>query len=229
MQKANPVSDWLGESGWDGITELDKLQPFSGIVGSFESMQREWKSFFTANAPESESLPGDWDGKVSDMQRMVIVRVLRPDRLQFAATRFVQTFMGAKFVDPPPFDLERVFRASVVTTPLIFILSPGVDPTKQLLDMSKQIGVKVDNCALGQGQGPVAERMLSDGTEEGNWVFLSNCHLMLSWMPTLEKICVEHPGRLAGRCVAGVSSMAQFESGPKIPDCDLAGRPEDDH
>lgn len=42
--------------------------------------------------------------------------------------------------------------------------------------------------ALGQGQAPIATRLIEDGLREGNWVFLANCHLMTSWLPTLDKI-----------------------------------------
>jgi dynein heavy chain len=34
----------------------------------------------------------------------------------------------------------------------------------------------------------VAVKMIEEGLAEGKWVFLANCHLMLSWMPALEKI-----------------------------------------
>lgn len=30
--------------------------------------------------------------------------------------------------------------------------------------------------------------MIQEGLIQGNWVFLANCHLMLSWMPVLEKM-----------------------------------------
>ena len=30
--------------------------------------------------------------------------------------------------------------------------------------------------------------MIEEGLREGNWVFLANCPLMLSWLPTLDKI-----------------------------------------
>lgn len=46
----------------------------------------------------------------------------------------------------------------------------------------------MSNVALGQGQAPAAIRMIEDGVSFGNWVFLANCHLMLSWMPELEKV-----------------------------------------
>ena len=138
--------------------------------------------------PCIEPLPADWSNKLSELQQMCILRALRPDRVLFAATRFVASNLGTDYADPPAFDLRLIYKSSSSKTPLIFVLSPGVDPTAQVLQLASSLDVKVDNCALGQGQAPVAVKMIEDGVAEGKWVFLANCHLMLSWMPALEKI-----------------------------------------
>lgn len=85
---------------------------------------------------------------------MLILRCLRPDRMIHAISSFVSKHLGAVFVNPPPFDLKLALADSQTTTPLIFILSQGTDPTAMLSNFVKECKYSADHLtvvALGQG------------------------------------------------------------------------------
>ncbi|XP_076145705.1 dynein axonemal heavy chain 2 [Alosa pseudoharengus] len=189
-QMDNPCTSWLSDSNWDNVTELDKLTNFHGLMASFEQYPRDWNLWFTSAEPESAPLPGEWENSCNELQRMLIVRSLRQDRVSFCVTSFIINNLGSRFVEPPVLDMKAVVEDSTTKTPLIFVLSSGVDPTVQLLQLAETSGMgrRFHALSLGQGQAPIATRMIKEGVKNGHWVFLANCHLSLSWMPQLDKL-----------------------------------------
>ncbi|KAI8731251.1 dynein heavy chain 6, axonemal isoform X3, partial [Biomphalaria glabrata] len=118
------------------------------------------------------------------------LRFFREERTTFAVTEFVSECLGKQFVESPPVTLPELYETMSKTTPLVFVLSPGSDPMTSFLRFAKDMGVheNVKSISLGQGQGPVADKMIKNATKFGEWVFVQNCHLAASWMNAMEDI-----------------------------------------
>ena len=99
---------------------------------------------------------------------MLITRSLRQDRVSFCVTSFIINNLGSKFVEPPVLDMKQVVEDSTTRTPLIFVLSAGVDPTGALLQLAEAsgMGTRFHALSLGQGQAPIATRMIKEGVRE---------------------------------------------------------------
>ncbi|KAM8995091.1 LOW QUALITY PROTEIN: dynein axonemal heavy chain 12 [Ara ararauna] len=154
----------------------------------------EWQKICDSKEPQSFPLPEPLNNTLSELQKIIILRCLRPDKIVPAITTFITDNLGKKFVEPPPFDLAKSYLDSHSTVPLIFVLSPGADPMTSLLKLAndrEMAGDKFQFISLAQGQGPIATQMIEEGMEKGTWVCLQNCRLAVSWMPMLEKICEE--------------------------------------
>lgn len=51
---------------------------------------------------------GDWENKCNELQKMLIVRSLRQDRVSFCVTSFIVSNLGYCFVEPPVLDMKAV-------------------------------------------------------------------------------------------------------------------------
>eukprot|EP00903_Cladosiphon_okamuranus_P016611 g15323.t1 len=183
----NPCPEWLEGKNWDALCRLDNLPAFDGLREEFESQQDEWKAVYDSTEPEKEPFPGRWAAELTGIRALCTLRCIRADKVAIGVQTFVVSKMGDRFVKPPVFDLNACFNDSSCATPLVFILSPGSDPMGAVLKAADGMGVKVSYISLGQGQGPVAERMIEKAQVDGSWVVLQNCHLCPSWMTVLEK------------------------------------------
>ncbi|XP_061474275.1 dynein axonemal heavy chain 12 [Rhineura floridana] len=190
----NPDPSWLQDKSWDEICRASDMPAFKGLRNHVATQPSDWRKIYDSKEPQNVALPRPWNTNLNEIKKMIILRCLRPDKITPAISTFVTDKLGKKFVEPPPFDLAKSYLDSNSTIPLIFVLSPGADPMASLLKFANDknmIGNKFQSISLGQGQGPIAAKMIREGMEEGTWVCLQNCHLAVSWMPMLEKICEE--------------------------------------
>ncbi|KAG6451929.1 hypothetical protein O3G_MSEX007393 [Manduca sexta] len=185
-QPDNPTN-WMPDECWDNVTELDKLPGFHGVIDAFEVFSKEWREWYLNPEPELQPLIGDWNDICNDFQRILFVRSLRVDRVSACITTFIINVLGPRYVEPPVLDIKAAWEESSWKTSLLFVLSPGVDPTASLIQLAVDVKMfdKFQSLSLGQGQAPTAARMLAHGMKEGGWVFLANCHLACEWLGSL--------------------------------------------
>lgn len=186
----NPDPSWITDKVWIDVCNLNQLKIFETFLTSFCSKLGEWRKIYEFTDPHLMRMPDPWETKVSKFEKLIILRAIRPDKLSSAIREFVLAEMGPSYVTPPQFDISKSYEDANCLTPLIFILSPGADPMGALLLFTEKMGrfETFQSISLGQGQGPIARRMIEEAQARGSWVCLQNCHLAASWMPQLEEI-----------------------------------------
>ncbi|RHY82455.1 hypothetical protein DYB31_012048 [Aphanomyces astaci] len=189
----NPNPLWIEDRAFSEFCNLTTLPKFDGLVASLTTEEDTWRAMFDSNDPHLSRLPVPFQFSHNTFQKLCTLRCIRPDRMTEAIQLFVAEHLGQRFIEPPTFDLPGSYADSSVTTPLIFVLSTGSDPAKDLLLFADtmKMGRKLNSISLGQGQGVIAAKMIDDAISSGKWVLLQNCHLAISWMSSLERICEE--------------------------------------
>ncbi|CAL7933869.1 unnamed protein product [Xylocopa violacea] len=190
----NPDSSWLTDKSWSDVVAASNLSGLEKLKESFETQTSQWKTYYDFSNPQEESFPYPFQDESESLKKLIILKCIRPDKIVTAVRMFIIHHIGQSFVEPPPFDLQACYNDSSNVTPLIFILSPGSDPMAGLIRFSEDYGISKENLmtiSLGQGQGPIAVNMIDRGIKSGEWVVLQNCHLAVSWMKELDRICDE--------------------------------------
>ncbi|KDO33800.1 hypothetical protein SPRG_01679 [Saprolegnia parasitica CBS 223.65] len=184
------LNEWLTEHQWQKIRKLEDVPGFQLLPNEMKADAEEWKEWFYTDAPETHEMPGR---KRSPMSQLLLLRILRPDRFLPALSTFIASHLGPTYVHQPPFDLETIYQEGSASTPIFFLLFPGVDPTVaieqlgQKLQMTSEKG-NFKHISMGQGQEGPAEATLSAFASAGSWLVLQNIHLMPRWLPVLTRL-----------------------------------------
>jgi len=195
---ANPVP-WLPDTAWNSLQALAEVEEFHKLPADIVEAPTRFMEWFNHVTPEVEKLPLDWSRLDKEpMKKLVVLRCMRPDRLNIALQLFVTETLprGKDFVmcDATLNSagiLENTLGDSTPTTPIFFILSPGADVVGDVELLASRFGyvkgVSFHNVAMGQGQDVIAMEALELGHKQGHWVLLNNVHLMPAWLVELEK------------------------------------------
>ncbi|KAJ3042257.1 Cytoplasmic dynein 2 heavy chain 1 [Rhizophlyctis rosea] len=184
-EKGSPPPAWIPPERMSAFKTLQATLPAlcqSSNLGDTENWTR-WIRSRDAN----NNIP---NSKLSAFQRLIFMQAFRPDQLMTAMNNFTCSVLGVDNLAPPPLSLKRVqTEESVPSQPILFITTPGTDPSQELKDFaSQEVGLEnYHQIAMGQGQGEIAIEVLRECAANGGWLCLQNIHLVIGWLPTLEK------------------------------------------
>lgn len=181
-----PKPSWVREEQAGAFSALAAAFPqlTTGAELADSGLWAQWASGAT------DAMPTKIAGKVNPFQQLLLVKAFRPDRLQSAMQAFICGTLNIKSVAPPPFSLKALVESeSKPDEPVLFITTPGADPSQELSEyaaatMGKD---KYYEVAMGQGQAEKAVTLLRECAKNGDWLVLKNVHLAVSWLPSLEK------------------------------------------
>jgi len=136
------------------------------------------------------ALPGEWNDKLNDFEKMIVLKSIRLDKIPLAVQNWVTVKIGRQFIEPPTFNIGKSYKDASVTVPLIFVLSPGSDPVADFMRFAEEMNMskKFESISLGRGQDKKAINCINENASRGGWALLMNCHLASSFMPKLEHI-----------------------------------------
>ncbi|CAF0910630.1 unnamed protein product [Adineta ricciae] len=207
-KSSTPTLDWLTFDAYHHCLYLSKHFPdkFHDLLNHIQEKSDEWKQWYEHDRPETFSFPKPFDDNLTDFEKLMLLRCFVPNRIIFAINNYITKIMGQKYIIPPTIYFDAIFDQSTAQIPIIFVLSPGSDPTNDIQKLSerktqlRKITIEHGNnsnsmeeqrslriLAMGQGQEKLALQALHTAQYQGTWLLLQNCHLLLSFLNELEK------------------------------------------
>ncbi|XP_071954985.1 uncharacterized protein [Antedon mediterranea] len=173
--------DWMSDNQFQNLQLM--AMHFEWFQDMFDRMSKDgretqWRTLGEHETPESYSLPEKMDDVYNPMQRFMILRAFRPDRIMQAATIFVSTVLGKRYVTESLLDLASVLRQSSPTTPILLMYTSEAQlATRLFTEFANKKQTKTATVFLSgasQNEGRQVRKVLVKAMQEGSWVLLQN-------------------------------------------------------
>ncbi|CAK8694917.1 unnamed protein product [Clavelina lepadiformis] len=182
--QAKKAFDWMTEEQYHNIQILAMY--FDWFHDLFDRMPRDgremqWRILCEGDSPESPHkcrLPDNADDYYTPLQRLLVIRALRNDRIVQASTEFIYRVLGKKFVRDEMPDLGNALKQSEPKTPIILLFSNENDlALRSCESFATKSGVGfevvyINGC--GNGEERKARKSLYRAIENGTWIILQN-------------------------------------------------------
>ncbi|KAF6261448.1 ATP-binding dynein motor region D5-domain-containing protein [Scenedesmus sp. NREL 46B-D3] len=170
-----------------------------------------------SSSSSAEFVPAAAAGRLTGLQQLILVAAFKPECLSAAAGKLVCQLLRLPALTPAPLSMRQLLDtqdSSSSREPVLFITTPGADPSQELAAFAEsQVGRdRLHEVAMGQGQSEVALQLLRG--------MCQNLHLVVAWLPLLEKEVHSLPGHALH---PGFRLLLTSEAHPRFPPTLLEG------
>ncbi|KAK2581989.1 hypothetical protein KPH14_002425 [Odynerus spinipes] len=183
---------WLLSKSWKKLCYVnDNLLSFNGLAQDISSNDLIWKIYWDSDLVEAQTLPHPWNKQLSQFQKLILAKIAKPDKIIYHIKYFVESYLGKVLNYSPQYTISQSYTESSCLNPLLFILPSYTSPLSFISSYASIRGCssKYMSLSMNDMQTKKAEILIKEAQEKGGWIFLQNCHLVISWLPQLEKIC----------------------------------------
>ncbi|KAJ8675957.1 hypothetical protein QAD02_011743, partial [Eretmocerus hayati] len=155
------------------------------LISGMPEMKDKLKSTWVTNVANIHAEEG-----ISSFERILLIKVLHPEHLHTALSKWASHQLGVRTLTPPSWTLKQIAEENE-RRPILLLLAPGADPEPELNTLVANQTVLANGfteISLGQGHVDQAESALELACKQGSWILLSNLQLALNWLPKLETI-----------------------------------------
>lgn len=195
--QSKPNLYWLTIDAWHHCLFLSNhfSDRFQHLLANIQQNPSQWQHWIEQDQLELFPLPSPFDQQLNHFEKLMLLRCFNQNRILFAIENYIKNIMGEKYLSPPTIYFDSIYDQSSNQIPVIFILSPGSDPTNDIQKLATrklQISIHEEQkplkiLAMGQNQDKFALQALDSAQQQGTWLLLQNCHLLLPFLNELEK------------------------------------------
>lgn len=179
------LPSWANESSLSLLCKFNTV--FPNVVKGLKFEKDDWRQWYS-NAECEKSFPTT--AILRPVQRVMLVKIFREDRLLSALEEFVCQSLGISNINEGVSSIPAIYDIEPGTDmPLLFITSVGSDPSNEIEEFAQaKVGRdKFIQISMGGGQNEIALKTLEDCAEQGQWLCLKNLHLVPNFLTSLEK------------------------------------------
>ena len=187
------IAPFMPERNWQLLCALEEVPGLQKLSHDVESSHERWQRWICEATPETATLPGIYGRTASSFQRLLILRAVRPDRVEQGFRSFVAENLGPDYVndqvgETPLIEMYKISRPHI---PLMFFATSRTEETARRISTlvrKKNFGGKVVYLRHGKVSDDDVSSDLQNAMKVGRWVVMFDAETRPQWLLLLNRL-----------------------------------------